>query len=240
MLYKVINDTTVLDVLDTLIYVRYQGKNGVLAVCPESKANGILSSDSIVVWHLDTLPEFPVDGYETVSIVEIDEEEYNALKDALDKNKEQDVDIPVEDNYIPNMITLDFLKSSKTSEMSEVCNKTIIGGFDVELSDNKTYHFDMTLEDQLNISSLETQIRFGADQVPYHASGELCRMYSAEDISKVVEVAMNFKTYHITYFNSLKNYINSMGSKEQVRDVYYGIEIPMEYQSNVLKMLLNS
>jgi len=48
--------------------------------CSESEAQGILSSDKRVVWHEDTMFKIPVDGYDTVHLVEIDQYEYEQLK----------------------------------------------------------------------------------------------------------------------------------------------------------------
>ena len=46
------------------------------------------------------------------------------------------------------------------------------------------------------------------------------------------------QVYHTTYFNSLKMYILSLDNIEDVGAVFYGMEIPVEYQSDVLKYLL--
>lgn len=82
-MYKIIKNNTVIDVQQTLSYVKYQLKNNLLLSCPQPQAQGILSSDNSVVWHLEGLPNFPVSGYDTVSAVEIDAEEYQALHQQL-------------------------------------------------------------------------------------------------------------------------------------------------------------
>ena len=45
-----------------------------------NQAQAILSSDNNTVWHERTLYEIPVDGYDTVDVVKIDEYEYKQLK----------------------------------------------------------------------------------------------------------------------------------------------------------------
>jgi hypothetical protein len=35
--------------------------------------------------------------------------------------------------------------------MKNKCNQAIISGVDITLSNNETYHFDLTIEDQLNL-----------------------------------------------------------------------------------------
>ena len=78
----------------------------------------------------------------------------------------------------------------------------------------------------------------GETQIPYHADGELCRFYSAEDINIIITTATQFKTYQVSYFNALKAYIESMTDIETIGAVVYGMEIPVEHQSDVLKVLL--
>lgn len=80
MFYKVIKNRQVIDVLDSLHYVKYQLKHKILLLCDESEAQGILSSDCNTAWHTTDLLPFPVDKYSTVTLEEIDEFEYNRLK----------------------------------------------------------------------------------------------------------------------------------------------------------------
>ena len=80
MYYKVIKDNKVIDVLDQLIFLKYQLKHGVLLTCTENEAEAILSSDGNTVWHEVTLYQMPVDGYDTVRIEPIDQYEYKRLK----------------------------------------------------------------------------------------------------------------------------------------------------------------
>lgn len=80
MFYKVIKNNNVIDVLDKLIFLKYQPKHKIMVLCNESEAQAILSSDKNTVWHEVTLYRIPVSGYESVRIEEIDEYEYKRLK----------------------------------------------------------------------------------------------------------------------------------------------------------------
>ena len=80
MYYKVLKDGQVIDVLDHLVFVKYQKKHNIMLLCEESEAQAIVSSDGSYVWHLDWLLNVPVDGYETVDLKEIDKYEYEQLK----------------------------------------------------------------------------------------------------------------------------------------------------------------
>ena len=73
--------------------------------------------------------------------------------------------------------------------------------------------------------------------IPYHADGEEVMFYSAEEIQEIIDTANAFKIYHTTYYNSLKNYINSLETIEEIAAIEYGVDIPEEYQSDVLKAL---
>lgn len=80
MYYKVIKNNKVIDVLDHLIYLKWQPKHKIMVLTDENDAQAILSSDQNNIWHERTLYKVPVDGYETVDVIEIDEFEYKQLK----------------------------------------------------------------------------------------------------------------------------------------------------------------
>ena len=92
MYYKVIKDNKVIDVLDKLIYLKYQPKHKIMVLSDENDAQAILSSDKDTIWHEKTLYKVPVDGYDEVEIEEIDEYEYKQLKVLNCKTPEQIVD----------------------------------------------------------------------------------------------------------------------------------------------------
>lgn len=82
MFYKIVKDDKVIDVLDQLIYLKYQPKHGVMVLCSEDEAQAILSSDKNTIWHERTLYNIPVysNCYDTVDAIEISEFEYKQLK----------------------------------------------------------------------------------------------------------------------------------------------------------------
>lgn len=87
--YKVIKDNKVIDVLDQLIYIKWQEKHNIPVLCDINEAQGILSSDNNTIWHEETLYELPVDGFDTVRIEEIDKYEYKQLKMLNGKTPEE-------------------------------------------------------------------------------------------------------------------------------------------------------
>lgn len=80
MYYKVLKDNRVIDVLDDLIYLKWQPKHKILVLCDENEAQAILSSDGNTIWHVEGFYELPVDGYDEVSVEQIDKYEFNKLR----------------------------------------------------------------------------------------------------------------------------------------------------------------
>jgi len=92
MYYKVIKDNKVIDVLDRLVYGKYQLKHDRINLCSIEEAQVILSSDKKHAWHEKTLHQVPVDKYETVIIEEIDVYEYERLRCLNMKTPEEIID----------------------------------------------------------------------------------------------------------------------------------------------------
>lgn len=80
MYYKVIKDGKIIDVLDEIIYLKYNEKHKRFLHSNKNYAQAILSSDSKQVWHINSLLNIPAAGYETVELEEINISEYNKLK----------------------------------------------------------------------------------------------------------------------------------------------------------------
>lgn len=113
-------------------------------------------------------------------------------------------------------------------------------GFDIVLSDGISHHFSLQIPDQLKISKLNDRAKAGESFLPYHADNEPCKVYSAEDIMAINTTMETIIEFQTTYFNSLKMYINSMTSKDDIINVRYGIEIPEGYHSEVLALMLSA
>ena len=80
MYYKVVKDNKVIDVLDHLTYLKWQPKNKIMLLSDLNEAQAILSSDKNTVWHVKGFYDLPVDGYDTIDLIEIDEYEYKQLR----------------------------------------------------------------------------------------------------------------------------------------------------------------
>lgn len=242
--FKLIKDGTFIGIGTSYDLRRYQVKHRIILASDEDDAQYIQVGDTLYrdEW-LSPLPEGAEVGTE-VRIIVIDETEYNVLYEAMESGEE--IDIPEEPEPIVEEeptdqiyeTTFEFIKSSKIKEMSNVCNQIITNGFDTILSDGEQHHFSLTIQDQLNLITLSSLVSSGEQEIPYHADDELCKYYSAQDIMTIVAKATEFKTYHVTYFNSLKAYIESIDNIEDTSRIVYGVDIPEEYQSEILKGLL--
>lgn len=129
---------------------------------------------------------------------------------------------------------LEQIRTLKKSEISDACEQTIYNGVDVEMSTG-TQHFSLTEKDQINIFGLQATIESGETQIEYHSDGNPCIYYSVEDIQKLIAAAMGFVKYNTTYCNSLNVWISKETNAQTISEMYYGMEIPEEHQSEVLK-----
>lgn len=166
---------------------------------------------------------------------------YRELEDGFILSDDGSVYVePIEPEPEPEPeISLDEVKEAKVTEMNEIQQKLIAHGIDVTLSDGKSHHFSLSDHDQLSLMGLQTQVIAGSDKIPWHTSDMEtgCEYFSNSDMALITEKAMEFVTWHITYFINLRLYINSMLDRESVEAIYYGIYIPEEYQDDVMKDL---
>lgn len=119
--------------------------------------------------------------------------------------------------------------SDKLSELSSACNAAITAGADVRLSDGSTARFSYSLEDQSNVSEMFNAVLMGATSYPYHANGENCRMYSAADIISIYLALSSLKTGQTTYYNQLRQYVQTLATVPKINAVKYGDALAGEY-----------
>ena len=129
-------------------------------------------------------------------------------------------------------------KSSKRAEVSAACEQIIYKGVNVTLANGSTEHFSLTEHDQLNLFGKQAQLAMGAEQLEYHADGQPCRYYSAEDMQAIIQAAMFHVSYHTTYCNALNMWIAGCQTPEEVQGITYGADVPEEYRSEVLNAYL--
>lgn len=244
--YKLIRNGTFIGVGTSLDFRRYQAKHGILLCCDENDGEYIFCADAL--YHDEWMAPRKTDTihYESAHVIEIDSTEYDTLYEAIETGDEIDIietdsedhiDEPVIDE--DTTVTLEAYKEMKNQEMNYICRMLIEAGFDIVLSDGELHHFSLTTQDQLNLITLSTMIATGVEYVPYHADGELCTYFSSADMQNVIQAATEFKVYHTTYVNALKNYISHLSNIEEISAIQYGDELPDEYQTDVLRNLIS-
>lgn len=143
--------------------------------------------------------------------------------------------------YVP---TLEELKAMKKAEVAAACNAIISAGVDVTLPNGMTEHFSLEenseKHDQLNLFGKQVQLAAGVELLEYHQDGHPCRYYTAAEMQTIITVAMQHVSYHTTYCNSLNMWIARAKTAEELNSIYYGADIPEEYQSEVLKDYLKA
>lgn len=243
--YKLINASEFIGVGTTYGLRRFQHKHQILLACDEYHAQYIQCNDEL---YKDTwmVPDITDEiSYTELQVIEISKDEYDVLYEAMENS--EDVEVPDENPAIEEPptetdpveeITLDYVITQKVNAMSKKCEETILNGFSITLSDGKEHHFSLSDRDQMMISKLADKAAKGETFLPWHPDDGDCTIFAKEDIFAMNEMMEAMITYHLTYFNSLKKYIMSMTDINDVQQVQYGIEIPLEYQTEVLQILL--
>ena len=134
--------------------------------------------------------------------------------------------------YVP---TLEELQAAKKREISQACENAIYSGVDVKLSDGSTEHFSLTEHDQLNLFGKQVQLAAGTTELEYHADGQPCRYYNTADMQLIISTAMQHVSYHTTYCNAVNMWIAGCETADEIQQIYYGADVPEQYQSDVLK-----
>jgi len=128
-------------------------------------------------------------------------------------------------------------KANKEAEISSSCNAAIVAGMDVETTQG-TEHFSLEETDQINLTTAYNAVLSGASQYPYHADGQLCRMFTAEEITAISNASIAHKLYHTTLCNHLLTWVRRAETQEEVEDITYTTEdLPNDLAENMAQVL---
>lgn len=141
--------------------------------------------------------------------------------------------------YVPTQEELlTYARASKKEEVSSACEQIIRKGITIKLSDGAVEYFSLTDHDQINLFGKQVQLAAGVEKLEYHADGQPCRYYSAEDMRMIIQSATFHVSYHTTYCNALNMWIADCQTADEVRTIFYGADVPKEYRSEVLEAYL--
>lgn len=173
------------------------------------------------------------------------------LSKASNKAIESGVDVDLTPSGIANVpeTGTDTGPSENSSEATESGEEA--SEDDSEFTDSSTQsevtpiieHFDLTSNDQANLSNMFNAIVLGATSYPYHCKDGNCRIYNKEEIVKIYIAVMLYITSHQTRFNQLKQLCNSYIGKgdeyeSELRAINYDTtELTGEYLANYNVML---
>lgn len=241
--FKLIKDNVFIGVANSMQLLRYQTKHRINLWCDIDEAQYIMCNDSIYRAEWMCPESSDTRGkYETVDVIEISEDEYKSLLETesfeieMPAPEEIQEEIPIVD-YV-EAATLDYLIDSKLKQMKTACSNAITNGFDLEVAEGENLHFSLTTQDQLNIITLVNLAASDSSQsYPYHADGQLCRMFSAAEIELIFKSMQMTIARNTTYYNSLKAYIADCKDRDTVQAIYWGCDVPEQYQSEVYKQL---
>lgn len=168
-----------------------------------------------------------IDNVQT-QILEVDTKTIKVAEDLEELNRQVN---PAPVNI--SKLTLEEAKEYQLNIVNEQCQKAIYNGIDLETSVGNE-HFSLTQEDQTNIVTLYNQVMSGiVVSVPYHADGELCRQFSAEEMIDLGNAALAFVTYCTTKCNHLRAWIKRATDKDTVLSITFGSELPSDLLDNM-------
>lgn len=123
------------------------------------------------------------------------------------------------------------VREAVRQEIGAACSAAIYAGVDLN-----GRHYSLTEHDQTEIMAQYATVKEGASAVPYHADGELCRMYPAEEFAALAQVATAHVFYHRTYCNHLNAWIKR-ADLEELAGIAYGVALPEDLAAHMAGVL---
>ena len=135
----------------------------------------------------------------------------------------------------PDPMSLEDKRAAKHVEISAASEAAIYAGMDVETTQG-TEHFSLTEKDQINLTTAKNAVDKGAAAYPYHADGEMCRIFTAAEINAIGQASIAHKIYHTTYCNHLFEWIRRADAAE-LAGITYGAELPDDLAAHMQEIL---
>ena len=137
----------------------------------------------------------------------------------------------------PDNRPLDEIRADKLAELSSSCNAAITAGMDVETTQG-TEHFALEETDQINLTTALSAVQSGASGYPYHADGQLCRLFTAAEIQAIAAASVKHKLYHTTLCNHLLTWARRAETKEELSGITYSADgLPEDLAANMASVL---
>ena len=133
--------------------------------------------------------------------------------------------------------SIEIIRAYKLTELSDACNAAITEGMDVETTQG-TEHFSLQETDQINLTTALSAVQSGASGYPYHADGQLCRLFTAAEIQAIAAASVRHKLYHTTLCNHLLTWARRAETKEELSGITYAADgLPEDLAANMALVL---
>lgn len=123
------------------------------------------------------------------------------------------------------------VREAVRQETGAACSAAIYAGIEVN-----GRRYSLTEHDQTEIMAQYASVKEGVAAVPYHADGELCRMYLAEEFAALAQAATAHVFYHRTYCNHLNAWIQR-AELEELAAIQYGAELPEDLAQSMAAII---
>ena len=101
-----------------------------------------------------------------------------------------------------------------------------------------TEHFSLQETDQINLTTALSAVQSGATGYPYHADGQLCRLFTAAEIQAIAAASVQHKLYHTTLCNHLLTWARRAETKEELSGITYAADgMPEDLAANMAAVL---
>ena len=138
---------------------------------------------------------------------------------------------------VPDDRPLDEIRTDKLAELSASCNAAITAGMDVETTQG-TEHFSLQETDQINLTTALSAVQSGVAGYPYHADGQLCRLFTAAEIQAIAAASVKHKLYHTTLCNHLLTWARRAETKEELSGIIYAADgMPDDLAANMAAVM---
>ena len=163
---------------------------------------------------------------------------WSEVNEEIAKREAYNGEYTIED--VPDDRPLDEIRADKLAELSASCNAAITAGMDVETTQG-TEHFSLQETDQINLTTALSAVQSGAAGYPYHADGQLCRLFTAAEIQAIAAASVKHKLYHTTLCNHLLTWARRAETKEELSGITYAADgMPEDLAANMAAVLAAS
>ena len=160
---------------------------------------------------------------------------WSEANEELAKREAYNGEYTIED--VPDDRPLDEIRTDKLKELSTSCNAAITAGMDVETTQG-TEHFSLQETDQINLTTALSAVQSGAAGYPYHADGQLCRLFTAAEIQAIAAASVRHKLYHTTLCNHLLTWARRAETREELSGITYSADgLPEDLAANMAAVL---